>query len=93
MTISDVTVTYNNLIGLKKTIESLLRQTVSNDVKLQVIVIDGGSSDGSREFLEELSGKIENKNIDFSYVSEPDSGIYNAMNKGIEMAIGERIFF
>lgn len=93
MTISDVTVTYNNCIGLKKTVESLLRQPVSNDIRLQIIVIDGGSKDGSKEYLEELSIEISNSNIDFSFVSEPDSGIYNAMNKGITLAKGDRIFF
>lgn len=93
MVISDITVTYNNLDGLKETIKSLVDEDHCEDVMLQIIVIDGGSTDGSRDYLSKISQKLEDSNIDFRYVSEPDNGIYNAMNKGIDLADGEWVFF
>jgi glycosyltransferase involved in cell wall biosynthesis len=84
VTISIITINYNNLIGLKKTFESVVTQTYKN---IQFIVIDGNSSDGSKEFLQRNS-------LSFDYwVSEPDNGIYNAMNKGIAQAKGKYLLF
>lgn len=84
MKISIITINYNNLHGLKKTVRSVLEQTYAN---VEYIVIDGGSKDGSAEF-------IYNKADEFAYwVSEPDKGIYHAMNKGIELATGEYLLF
>ena len=80
--ISIITVNYNDKIGLKKTIESVVKQTF---VDYEFIIIDGGSTDGSREIIEEYADRIS------YWVSEPDKGIYNAMNKGIQMATGEVI--
>ncbi len=78
--LSIITVNYNNLGGLKKTFESIQSQTFHD---FEWIVIDGGSSDGSKEFI------IQNKG-DISYwISEPDNGIYNAMNKGLAKATGD----
>jgi glycosyltransferase involved in cell wall biosynthesis len=77
--ISIVTISYNNVIGLKLTLDSLAVQT--NSMDLELIVIDGGSTDGSVELLKgytESFGK-------FVWISEPDTGIYNAMNKGLRM--------
>lgn len=72
--ISIITINYNNYDGLRKTIDSVENQTVKD---YEWIIIDGGSSDGSKELIQEHSSS-------FSYwVSEPDKGIYNAMNKGI----------
>lgn len=93
MRVSDVTVTFNNINGLKKTIESIINSQFSPDIELQVIVIDGGSSDGTREYLEQINDRFNQTNIDFTYVSEKDNGIYNAMNKGINLANGDWIFF
>lgn len=84
MKLSIITINYNNLQGLEKTYQSVVSQTWQ---EFEWIVIDGGSTDGSKELLEEHQDK-------FSYwVSEPDKGIYNAMNKGIGFAIGERVLF
>ena len=84
MKISIITINFNNLGGLKKTVESVLAQTYKD---IEYIIIDGGSTDGSREYIE------EHKNEFAYWVSEPDSGIYNAMNKGIDKATGEYLFF
>ena len=84
MKLSIITINYNNLDGLKKTIESVVNQTWR---EFEYIVIDGGSSDGSAEYLES-----QNENINY-WVSEPDKGIYNAMNKGILKATGEYLLF
>ena len=82
--LSIITINYNNLAGLEKTIASVVQQTYSN---FEYIMIDGGSTDGGCEFL-------ENNKEKFSYVvSEPDNGIYNAMNKGIKASNGEYLLF
>jgi glycosyltransferase involved in cell wall biosynthesis len=82
--ISIITINYNNLEGLKKTIQSVTKQTWQ---KFEYIVIDGGSTDGSAEYIKSQSDKID------YWVSEPDKGIYNAMNKGIVQAKGEYLLF
>ncbi|MBW4360366.1 glycosyltransferase family 2 protein [Flavobacterium taihuense] len=82
--ISIITINYNNLEGLKRTVESVVNQTWQ---EFEYIVIDGGSTDGSREFM-------ENHCQDFDcWLSESDTGIYNAMNKGIAKAKGEYLLF
>lgn len=84
MKLSIITVNLNNLEGLKKTYESVVCQTFTD---YEWIVIDGGSTDGSREFIEQHQDK-------FAYwCSDPDKGIYNAMNKGIVRAKGEYLNF
>lgn len=80
MKLSIITINYNNLDGLKKTVQSVIKQSYKD---YEWIVIDGGSTDGSKEFLD------ENKEYFSYYVSEKDSGIYNAMNKGTLKARGE----
>jgi glycosyltransferase involved in cell wall biosynthesis len=82
--ISIITVTYNSSQYLEQTIQSLISQTYTN---FEYIVIDGGSTDGTVEILKRYSSKIDR------LVSEPDDGIADAMNKGIELATGEYIFF
>lgn len=84
MKLSIITINYNNRDGLKKTIESVIAQTVKD---FEWVVIDGGSTDGSKELIEEYSNHID------YYVSEPDGGIYNAMNKGIKASHGEYLQF
>ena len=84
MKISVITITYNNLFGLRRTCNSVLSQTCRD---FEWVVIDGNSKDGSKEYLESLS-----QQPDF-WVSEPDSGIYNAMNKGIAHSQGEYLIF
>ncbi len=84
MKISVITINYNNKEGLTKTITSTINQS-SKDIEF--IVIDGASTDGSVERIREYANKID------YWVSEPDKGIYNAMNKGIERAQGEYCIF
>ena len=84
MKLSIITINFNNLAGLKRTYESVVCQTWTD---YEWIVIDGGSTDGSREFIEEHQDK-------FAYwCSEPDKGVYNAMNKGIGHAEGVYLLF
>lgn len=84
MHISIITINYNNRNGLQQTIDSVINQTFED---YEWIVIDGGSTDGSKELIEKYSNH-------FAYwVSEPDKGIYNAMNKGIKIAKGEYLLF
>ena len=83
-TYSIITINYNNKAGLQETIKSVLEQT---DNDYEFIVIDGNSDDGSKEAI-----LNHTDNIDY-WVSEPDSGIYNAMNKGIRKANGEYLVF
>lgn len=82
--LSIITVNLNNKGGLKRTIDSVVSQTCRY---FEWIVIDGGSSDGSKEFIEENAEYIS------YWVSEPDTGIYNAMNKGIRASHGEYLLF
>jgi glycosyltransferase involved in cell wall biosynthesis len=82
-----VTINFNNVSGLKKTMNSVLSQS---SLDFEYIVIDGNSNDGSIELIKQFNhSSLEH----FSWISEPDSGIYNAMNKGIRMAKGEYIQF
>jgi len=84
MKLSIITVNLNNRDGLQKTIDSVICQTFRD---FEWIVIDGGSTDGSKELIEKYSSH-------FAYwVSEPDKGIYNAMNKGIMVSKGEYLQF
>ena len=84
MKYSIITVNYNNKDGLRKTVESVIHQTCHD---FEYIVIDGGSTDGSVDVIKEYE-----KDIDY-WVSEPDNGIYHAMNKGIAHAHGEYLNF
>ncbi|WP_299395104.1 glycosyltransferase family 2 protein [uncultured Gelidibacter sp.] len=84
MLISIITINYNNLEGLIRTMTSVLQQTYP---QIEYIVIDGGSSDGSKDYIENHQDNIA------YWVSEQDKGIYHAMNKGISQATGEYILF
>lgn len=77
--LSIITINFNNCNGLRKTIESVVNQS-SQD--FDYIVIDGGSTDGSVDVIKEYANHID------YWVSEPDKGIYNAMNKGVTEANG-----
>lgn len=84
MKLSIITINFNNKDGLKKTIDSVVNQTWHD---FEWIVIDGGSTDGSKELIEQYRQH-------FAYwCSEPDGGIYQAMNKGIDHAQGEFLQF
>lgn len=84
MRLSVITINYNNRDGLQKTMESVLSQSFTD---YEYIVMDGASTDGSadlRSMMPEGRG---------TFVSEPDKGIYNAMNKGIARAKGDYLLF
>lgn len=82
--ISVVTVCFNAISSINETVNSVLSQTYP---KIEYIIIDGGSTDGTVNYLNSIVGKLA------SFVSEPDKGIYDAMNKGVAMANGEWIIF
>lgn len=79
-----ITINFNHKEGLKRTIDSIVNQTFTD---YDWIVVDGGSNDGSKELLEQYKDKFA------WWCSEPDKGVYNAMNKGIAHATGEYINF
>lgn len=83
-TISIITVVFNDKDGLERTINSVLTQSYSS---LEYIIIDGGSTDGTLNVIKEKQDKIS------KWISEPDKGIYDAMNKGIKMASSEWLCF
>ena len=85
--ISIITINYNNLSGLKKTYNSIKNQTALTNY-YEWIVIDGNSIDGTNQWFNELLLECN-----YKYISEPDNGIYNAMNKGIDLCKGEYILF
>ncbi len=87
--LSIITINYNKLAGLRKTVESVFAQTYRD---FEYIIIDGASTDGSREYLNTVQTDnlhAANQLANLHIVSEPDTGIYNAMNKGIRIATGE----
>lgn len=88
--LSIITINYNNAEGLKKTIESVLSQKLDDYSTLEYIIVDGGSTDGSVEVIKE---SIIDTKFEIDWKSEPDKGIYNAMNKGIKKAHGKYCLF
>lgn len=100
MKLSIITINRNNAEGLRKTMESVLTQTYRD---FEYIVVDGASTDNSVGVIKDLLS-VSSKNdtnkgecvidgISIQWLSEPDTGIYNAMNKGIRMANGEYLLF
>ena len=94
MKLSIVTINYNNAQVLRKTLASVMAQTYQN---IEHIIIDGGSTDGSVDIIKEYVRNVERMNelksegIQVVWSSEPDKGIYNAINKGIVKATGNYI--
>lgn len=84
MKITVITINYNNVEGLKLTIESVLNQTSK---EIEYIIIDGGSTDGSVDIVKKYADRID------YWISEKDNGIYNAMNKGVSKATGDYCIF
>jgi glycosyltransferase involved in cell wall biosynthesis len=82
--ISIITINYNDVKGLEQTIKSVLSQTF---LDFEYIIIDGASTDGSKKLVEQYKNKLA------YWVSESDTGIYNAMNKGIKAAKGDFLLF
>jgi glycosyltransferase involved in cell wall biosynthesis len=101
MKLSIITINYNNAIGLRNTIQSVIHQTFK---EFEYIIIDGGSIDNSLQEINvafhmiydnapQSRGDVLQNGLHVQWISEPDSGIYNAMNEGIRMAKGEYIQF
>lgn len=86
-TLSIITINRNNAVGLDKTIQSVLSSTMTD---YEYIVVDGDSEDDSVDVIRKYESKYSGR---FKWISEPDKGIYNAMNKGIEMASGKYLQF
>lgn len=83
MKISIITVTYNSARTLRDTIKSVLQQNYSF---YEYIIVDGASKDGTLDIIREYEPRFEGR---MRWVSEPDNGLYDAMNKGVSMATGE----
>lgn len=88
--ISIITVCFNAEDTISKTIESVLEQTYDY---IEYIIIDGNSSDNTVRLIKEYESEITKRGYDFVFLSEKDSGIYDAMNKGILLSTGEWIHF
>lgn len=82
--ISVITVSYNAMDTIEETILSVINQTYS---RIEYIIIDGGSTDGTLDIIKKYDDQIS------FWVSEPDKGIYDAMNKGILASKGDFLFF
>ncbi|MCJ8210716.1 glycosyltransferase [Mucilaginibacter sp. RS28] len=82
--LSVITVVYNNVRDIERTVQSVVHQTYRN---IEYIVIDGASSDGTLAILKQYSNEIS------KLISEPDKGIYDAMNKGLALATGDYVLF
>lgn len=87
--LSVITISFNSKATIEQTFQSILNQTFKE--QFEYVVIDGGSTDGTKEIIIDYEKKFKARNIDFKWVSEPDKGIYDAMNKGILMSSGEII--
>ena len=85
MKISLITVTYNSGKTLSTTLESVLAQTHPN---IEYIIVDGTSKDHTVDIIKEYEPRFHGT---LKWVSEPDKGLYDAMNKGIRMATGDAI--
>lgn len=86
--ISVITVCYNSKNTIERTFKSVLNQTYKN---IEYIVVDGKSTDGTLEIIKKYEGIFEQQNIIFKWISESDKGIYDAMNKGVNLATGELV--
>ena len=90
MKISIITVCLNSENTIERTFKSVLSQTYS---EFEYIVVDGKSQDNTIKRIEEYYLKFKDKNISFKWVSEKDKGLYDAMNKGAKMALGEYLIY
>ena len=92
MKLSIITINYNNAEGLRKTLASVAAQTYPN---IEHIIVDGNSTDNSvdviREYESTLTSRLSPLASRLKWLSEKDTGIYNAMNKGLEIALGKRV--
>ncbi|WP_320816022.1 glycosyltransferase family 2 protein [Flavobacterium sp.] len=89
---SIITASFNSEKTIYKTIESILNLDFT-EKPFEYIIIDGNSSDKTLEIIKSFESKFLEKNITFSYISEPDKGIYDAWNKGVKLSKGNWISF
>ena len=87
MKLTIITINRNYAAGLEKTLKSVLNQTCQ---AFEYVVVDGASTDGSTGVIERLAASFDDR---LKWISESDKGIYDAMNKGIEMATGDYVQF
>lgn len=85
MKISIVTIVYNDVTHIEATLLNVIQQTAFNQI--EYIVVDGASNDGTSEVIQKYLSRID------KYICEKDSGIYNAMNKGLHVATGDYVIF
>jgi glycosyltransferase involved in cell wall biosynthesis len=79
-----ITIVYNNVRDIERTMLSVINQTYAN---IEYVVVDGASTDGTQEVIGKYRDRIS------TYISEPDQGIYDAMNKGLKLATGDYVLF
>ncbi|RYG17078.1 MAG: glycosyltransferase, partial [Chitinophagaceae bacterium] len=82
--LSVITIVYNNAVAIERTMLSVLNQTYNN---IEYIVIDGASTDGTKEIVQRYESRLT------QFISAPDKGIYDAMNKGLALATGDYVLF
>lgn len=82
--LSVITIVYNNVKDIERTMLSVLNQTYPN---IEYIIIDGASTDGTKDIVYQYKSRLA------QFISEPDKGIYDAMNKGIGLATGDYLLF
>ncbi len=83
--VSVITTTYNDASNLERIMDQVYRQDYEN---LEYIIVDGGSTDGTMELIRRMEKRMPGR---FRYLSEPDRGIYDAINKGIALSTGDII--
>jgi glycosyltransferase involved in cell wall biosynthesis len=88
--VSIITITYQAESVLKRTLESVLAQEFRD---YEYLLIDGCSKDGTLAMIREYETVFQQKDINFRWISEPDKGIYDAMNKGLRLAQGDYVWF
>lgn len=95
MKISVITVTYNAEAFLANTLNSILTQDCAS---FECVIVDGGSKDGTVDIIKHFEKRVSNREFvinsdSFRWISEPDSGLYDAMNKGMKLAKGDFFWF
>lgn len=88
MKFSIITVCYNSENTIERTIQSVLAQDYAD---IEYILVDGNSKDNTLNIIKKYEPEFMSKGIEYKYISEQDSGMYDAINKGIKMATGEII--
>lgn len=88
--VSVITISYNSILGLKKTVQSVLSQDYT---EIEHIIVDGNSIDGSKALINDYRDTYLEKGVELNFISEPDEGIYDAMNKGTKNSSGEYLIY